>query len=479
MSAYPEVFVIHLERHRERRRRLGADLLRHGFSRVTWLKAVDGKKLDAAPPWQFGERPVTPQPHWTDPYARRALTLGEVGCTLSHVSAWEKIAGLDQPALVLEDDAVAVAPLVEDLPLLLNDLAYIEFDLCYLAQRNAPGPKPLAGRHVHLVTDYHPVWTLAYLLAPAGARKLLDAPWQTRLIPADEIIPAAFGLNRDAAINGAYARTHGTVVSGNQRFFTPYEGSVSSETEKSRPVRDTEPCLTALTVATERKPELERLLASGERYGLPIEILGLGRPWAGGEMANGPGGGQKVNLLRPALQALPPERPVLFIDGYDTLVTRSARDILDAWQALCADHAPLFAAEVYCWPDGDRSADYPAADTSYRFLNSGAFLGRACDLLRVTEDSIADHEDDQRYYTERFLSGEYGIALDTGCQVFQCLNGALDDVQPDTGRGMLYNRRTDSWPGVVHANGPSKSWLEEDGRAVGGRWRDYYGDMEN
>lgn len=478
MSAYPEVFVVHLARHRKRRRRLGAELQRHGFSRVTWLKAVDGKKLPANPPWQFGEWSVTPQPHWVDPYARRALTLGEVGCTLSHVSAWQKIAELDYPALVLEDDAAVVAPLIEDLPLLLEDLAYLEFDLCYLAQRNAPGPKPLAGRHVHLVTDYHPVWTLAYLLAPAGARKLLDSPWQAHLIPADEIMPAVFGLNRDAEINRRYAGAGGMVVSGNQRFFTPHEGSTSSETEKSLPVRETEPGLAAFTVATERKPELERLLASGARYGLSIETLGLGRPWRGGEVATGPGGGQKVNLLRPALQALPPEQAVLFVDGYDTLISRHASDILLAWQTLCPELTPLFAAEIYCWPDRSRSADYPAVETPYRFLNSGAFLGKAGDLLRVMETGIADHEDDQRYYTERFLCGQYAITLDTGCRVFQCLNGVLDDMQPDSGRGMLFNRCTESWPAVIHANGPSKSWLQEAGRAVGGRWRDYYGDME-
>ena len=87
MSAYPEVFVVHLARHRQRRRRLGAELQRHGFSRVTWLDAVDGKKLSATPPWQFGAWRVSPQRHWVDPYARRALTLGEVGCALSHVSA--------------------------------------------------------------------------------------------------------------------------------------------------------------------------------------------------------------------------------------------------------------------------------------------------------------------------------------------------------------------------------------------------------
>ena len=475
MTALPGVIVVHLARHPERRRCLAAALDRHGFPRVTWLQAVDGRELGSTPPWQVpGLPPVSPWPHWADPYARRALTLGEVGCTLSHVAAWRRIAEDGHPAIVLEDDAVPVEPLVEDLEMLIEDLDYLDFDLCYLAQRNAPGPKPLFGRHVHAV-DYHPLWTLAYLLSPAGARKLLASPWQSWLVPADELLPAAFGLNRDPEINRAFGQGAGMVLSSNQRFFTPAAGSEQSETEKSPPVREAEPLLTAYTVATEHRPELDRLLASGRRYGLEIEPLGLGTVWRGGDMASGAGGGQKINLLRPALRRLPPERPVLFVDGYDTLISGHAADILAIWRRTC--DGPLFAAEVHCWPDKSRADEYPPADTPYRFLNSGAFIGAAGDLARIVEDGIDDGADDQRYYTERFLAGGHGMSLDTGCRVFQCLNGALDDAQPDEGRGLLFNRRTESWPAVIHANGPTKAWLEEGGRSVGGRWRHYYGYM--
>ena len=478
MSGRPSVAVVHLARHRERRQRLSGLLWRHGFPRVAWLKAVDGRALDPAPPWQVDPLPPSaPWAGWIDPYARRAMTLGEVGCALSHVLAWQHIVRDGYPCLVIEDDAVPVEPLMASVPMLMQDLEHLEFDLCYLAQRNDPGPRPLAGRHVHVV-DYHPLWTLAYLLTPDGARKLLATPWRDRLIPADEMLPACFGLNRDDEVNRAYAGTGGLVVAANQRFFEPVEPSTASETEKSAPVRDASTNLVGLTVATEEKPELRRLLDSGRRYGLGIEPLGLGSPWRGGDVASKPGGAQKINLLRPALEKLPPEQPVLFVDGYDVVVTRHVRDILDAWR-VAAGEAPLFAAEVFCWPDAACAGRYPeAADGSpYRFLNSGAFIGRAEDLLRIVAEPVEDGDDDQGYYTERFLSGEHGMALDYGCRLFQCLNGALEHVQADEGRGLLYNRRTESWPAVVHANGPTKPWLEGEGRAVGGRWRTHYGEM--
>ena len=504
--ARPSVVVVHLARHRARRKRLSALLRRHGFTRVAWLDAVDGAKLPANPPWDFGGKKsprknsdekssaensgeipddfgeVSAWRNWADPYARRAMTLGEVGCALSHVRAWRHIAEDGYPSLVLEDDADAVEPLLEDLPLLMQDLDYIEFELCYLSQRNAPGPKFLAGRHIHVV-DYHPLWTLAYLLTPPGARKLLATPWQTQLIPADEMLPACFGLNREAEVNRAYAQAPGLVVAANQRFFTPAESSANSETEKSAPVRaakNSEPELLGLTVATEKKPELRRLLHSGRRYGLEIEPLGLGANWRGGDVANSKGGGQKINLLRPALQKLPEKQPVLFVDGYDTIITRHAGDILRAWREIAADEAPLFAAEVFCWPDKSRADSYPAAPDGnpYRFLNSGAFIGRAGDLLNILNGKIADADDDQGYYTEKFLSGKHRIALDHHCKLFQCLNGALQHAQVDEGRGMFFNRHTESWPAVIHANGPSKQWLDKEGRAVGGRRRTHYGEME-
>ena len=479
MSERPSVVVIHLARRRERRQRLSAMLRRHGFSRVTWLRAVDGRKLGPVPPWQVPLLPpVNPWSGWIDPYARRAMTLGEVACSLSHLLAWRHIVKDGYPSLVLEDDAAVVEPLMESLSMLMRDLDYLDFDLCYLAQRNDPGPKPLAGRHIHLV-DYHPVWTLAYLLSPEGARKLLATPWQEHLIPSDDMLPAGFGLNRDEAVNRIYAGNAGLVVAANQRFFTPAESSAGSETEKSAPIREAGAArLLALTVATEERAELRRLLDSGRRYGVEIEPLGLGRPWRGGDVANEPGGGQKINLLRPMLQQVPPEQPILFVDGYDTIITRHAGDILSVWREV-AGEAALFAAEVFCWPDPARAGRYPAAPdgSPYRFLNSGAFIGRAGDLLRIVGAEVADDDDDQGYYTERFLSGEYAMVLDYGCRLFQCLNGALEHLRVDEGRGMLFNQRLESWPAVVHANGPTKAWLQNEGRAVGGRWRTWYGEM--
>ena len=475
----PRVIIISLKQHEKRRIQLTSTLKDLGFKHIHHLKAVDGSKLHPEPPWptDVDTTKVSPWSNWVDPYARRALTLGEVGCTLSHVHAWRRVLGSYKPAIILEDDAQPVLELIDALPSLLEDLQHVDAPLCYLSQRNAPGPQPLIGRHIHSVT-YHPLWTLAYLLTPSGAKALLSSPWNEHLIPSDELLPAAFGLNRNPLDNQVYDVSDDLVASSNQPFFVSGGGGTSSKdstTEKSSPVRELNPELTVLTVATKAFPA-KRLLDSGSRYGVNIKLLGLGDEWRGGDLTNSEGGGQKINLLRAALSELPPRQPVMFVDGYDTILTRHAADIIARWRSVCEDGNPLFAAEVSCWPDNNQDR-YPEACTPYRFLNSGAFIGAAEDLRRMLIDAIADRADDQRYYTERYLSNRYNIQLDTQCQVFQCLNGSLEDVVVDAGRGCVYNKRTQSWPCVIHANGPTKDWLDTAGRAVGGRYRLAYGSI--
>ncbi|MDB2513843.1 glycosyltransferase family 25 protein [Alphaproteobacteria bacterium] len=482
MTSLPQVIVLHLTRMKTRRKNLAKALDAAGFSDVVWIDAVDGTGLDAKPPWQLADDlpPVHPFAGWADPYARRAMTLGEVGCMLSHVLAWQHIAKLGKPAIVLQDDALPVESLIDSFPYLLHDLSFLDFHLVYLAQRNSPPPRMLAGRHVHIV-DYHPLWTLAYLLAPDAAQYLCDLPWHKHVLPSDEFLPAAFGLNNNDHLNALFFKQPGLVVASHQRLFTPQGGSETSQTEKSQPVADTSASPQVFTVASDDTADLQRLLKTGERYGADIKVLGLGQPWKGGDMNKGPGGGQKLLYLRAALKNIKDNaQPLLFCDGYDVVFTRHVADIMQEWRTHF-DEKPVFAAEVTCSPDADRADDYPQPDPEnpYRFLNSGLFIGKAGDLKKLLRPAIRAADDDQRYFTKQFLEPQSPILLDRECRIFQCLNQALDDLQVDSGRGMLYNRRHDSWPAVIHANGPSKDWLEAEGAAVGGRWRKYYGAMDD
>jgi GR25 family glycosyltransferase involved in LPS biosynthesis len=111
-----------------------------------------------------------------------ASKAGEIGCFLSHVKAWEFVAGTDAPfCIVLEDDAI---------PIGLDRLATTQFpddfEFIFINDRMTVGsrtdPPTLPARFV-AVRDSLPllndrpggVGGDGYILTPGGARKLLDA----------------------------------------------------------------------------------------------------------------------------------------------------------------------------------------------------------------------------------------------------------------------------------------------------------------
>ena len=82
-----------------------------GLTCVSVFDAVDGRALSAA---ELQRRDVHLYSDWRIPgssfrFFDRELKWGEVGCALSHVGVWERIAAQDRVALVLEDD-VEFAP---------------------------------------------------------------------------------------------------------------------------------------------------------------------------------------------------------------------------------------------------------------------------------------------------------------------------------------------------------------------------------
>ena len=209
--------------------------------------------------------------------------------------------------------------------------------------------------------------------------------------------------------------------------------------------------LTLVTVATHKTHELDRFVESATFHGYNFEILGLGMEWTGGKADNGrlvfPGGGMKVNLLKDYLSTYDGNDTdvILFTDSYDVVFNEKPDELLSRW-----DGNVLFTAEKTCWPDENLSNEYPNSPHGYKFLNSGGFISTVKDLKVLTETTCKDSDDDQLYYTLKFLNGE-GINLDYDLNIFQTLNSSLNDVEMHNGR--VYNKVTNTYPIVIHANG--------------------------
>lgn len=126
--------------------------------------------------------------------AKKPLTLGEIGCAMSHIQLYEHLVKHDiQQAIILEDDAIMP---IEFEKIVLDALSRLstKYDILFLDHGKAkiyPFPRNLVERY-RLAKYRRPsktsnrtiIKTTGYILTWAGAKKLLDYAYPVRM-PSD------------------------------------------------------------------------------------------------------------------------------------------------------------------------------------------------------------------------------------------------------------------------------------------------------
>lgn len=191
-------------------------------------------------------------------------------------------------------------------------------------------------------------------------------------------------------------------------------------------------------------------------YGLEYRILGDGKIWQGGDMSVGTGGGQKINEVLEAIENMD-NKLIILCDTFDLFPLAGKNEILEKFNKLCKPDEILFSSEIYCWPDEKLKISYPTVNTKYKYLNSGCIMGYRNNIYQlIKNDNVQNNDDDQLFFTLKFLSGEK-IVLDYNCELFQTLSDTKDDMVIHKNR--LYNKYTNSYPILIHGNGASKLFL--------------------
>ena len=489
---FSKIYVINLKRRSDKKRQTQDELNRVGIPEgisVEFFDAVDGanfyqtKDGEWMDPYQ---EPFKLLPQWADPASGKTLTKGEVGCALSHVKVWkEAYANLpdNENVLILEDDIVFEPDFWNKVKKLEEELINVDFDLLYLGRVKLDKNSEEEEITESTVMPLYSYWTSSILYTKEGLKKVMEHQYENRIVPADEFIPALFGMGQKNVIESLKHAPNVNALATkfnliNQRF----ESFSNSDTELSPPYHSEmfNPSeFIVLTVGTDYNDGLKRLETSLRRFGYPYKILGLGETWYGGDdILHNPGAGQKVNILRTELESIisKEENPiVLFLDGYDTIVLQPANQLLKVYED--SKQNIIFGAEKVCWPDRNLAKEYPNIDSPWKYLNSGQFIGHAQDLLKLMNDGIDDADDDQLYYTKKFLEGKHGIALDHECRIFQCLQGSEGDVYLDHSYAQLHNNVHNSMPFVAHGNGDitCKYFFNYASNFIAGNFRKNYG----
>ncbi|KAM7369852.1 hypothetical protein PAMP_011142 [Pampus punctatissimus] len=252
------------------------------------------------------------------------------------------------------------------------------------------------------------------------------------------------------------------------------EESVSGKSQREK--------LLVLTVATEETDGFLRFMQSANYFNYTVKVLGMGEAWKGGDVGRSIGGGQKVRLLKEAMESLTDQEDlvVLSVDSYDLIFAGGPEEILRKFQQ--ANHKVLFAAEGLIWPDKRLADKYPSVRSGKRYLNSGGIIGYAPYINRIVSQwNLHDNDDDQLFYTKLYLDPlqreKLNMTLDHKCQIFQNLNGAIDEVllKFGTARVRVRNTAYDSLPVVIHGNGNTKIYLNYLANYVPNAWNYEHG----
>ncbi|XP_001608141.2 glycosyltransferase 25 family member [Nasonia vitripennis] len=189
---FSNVYMINLLRRPERRRRMMSCLNELGIQ-VEIIDAVDGRVLNESllESWN-----IKMMPGYKDPYHKRPMTMGEVGCFLSHYIVWNRIVeDGDKISLILEDDVKFEPYFRQKIKLILNELERFkkDWDLVYLGRKQMQrDTESWVEGSRYLVHAGYSYWTVGYMLSAKGAKKLIDAKPLESLIPVDEYLPIMY-----------------------------------------------------------------------------------------------------------------------------------------------------------------------------------------------------------------------------------------------------------------------------------------------
>src|SRR6185437_941458 len=199
------VYVINLAKDVDRWHRIEASLLTIGISPIR-IRAVDGIKKTSL------IRTLIKRTFATDDWA---LTQGEIGCALSHIGAWKKVARGGLAAVILEDDAEILPSFkhfyFNDLPLFLQRCEIVKFEGLFFKQTSRSGLVLQNGLSTKLIVSFRPTLGGAgYALTQRGAQLLLSRAAKINVsLPTDHLLVrydehgAVFGETRPFMVRQA------------------------------------------------------------------------------------------------------------------------------------------------------------------------------------------------------------------------------------------------------------------------------------
>ncbi|VDI31941.1 collagen beta-1,O-galactosyltransferase [Mytilus galloprovincialis] len=189
---FDQVYMINLLRRPERRQRM-LDAFKELGIQAKIIDAVDGKQLNDTYLDQLG---IEMLPGFLDPYGKRPLTMGEIGCFLSHYFIWKDIEAQGYENVIIFEDDVRFEPYFKTkLKRMMADAERTvpNWDLIYVGRKRLyHKQEQYVEGTTSLVWPSYSYWTLSYIISDRGVKKLLKQNPLTKMVPVDEFLPIMF-----------------------------------------------------------------------------------------------------------------------------------------------------------------------------------------------------------------------------------------------------------------------------------------------
>ena len=489
-----KLFIINLKRRNDKLDKILDRLKEYKTLDIEVFNAIDGSQIDQIYLDKNGYKVCE---YWSDPITRRQIKSGEIGCALSHYNVWKIIKERNlEMALIVEDDATFEENFIEKLETCIR--IKDEYDIFYLGRKVFNKVEKVVRDDI--VVPNFSYWCIGYILTQSGANKLIDTNYQQSIIPVDEFIPFMYSSHKITYIadfintNGkmeqliAYAFRENIIKPEDQAFR-------DSDTEKSKiwhsPIENK---VLVISVATYETDCYKRYVNSLKMFNINYKILGLnGNKYS---MYSG-GGGFKINILIDYLtnNKLDDDTILIVTDSFDVVFNDNIQNIINKYKKIVGSDTKeidtdnkyrgkiLFTAEPGCWPDSSLENEYPVVDTKYKYLNSGGYIGYYIDICKILNigsniNKINELDDDQLYFTKKFLKDKSNIVLDYNCEIFQILCNVEEDISLNIDRSIVNNKYTNTQPSIIHGNGISKDFFNSMTNYIPNRWSSIYGYME-
>ncbi|CAL4124140.1 unnamed protein product, partial [Meganyctiphanes norvegica] len=185
-------YLINLNRRPDRRERMEKSFKLLGLDVEHW-SAVDGKLLNDSYLQGLG---VFQMDAYKDPWSKRDMTYGEIGCFLSHYYVWEDIVKNGYKEVIVFEDDIRFEPYFrEKIIYIMKEAKELtdEWDLIYVGRKKLKNADEtwVEGADMLVNVDYS-YWTLCYIITHRGASKLLAGKPLGRMVPVDEYLPIMF-----------------------------------------------------------------------------------------------------------------------------------------------------------------------------------------------------------------------------------------------------------------------------------------------